>query len=34
MCDSDKKLFKKSNFELIIWKNMQQNVRIKILCQN
>ena len=27
-------LMKNSNFELNIWKNMQQNVRIKISCQN
>ena len=27
-------LMKNSNFELNIWKNMQQNVRIRILCQN
>ena len=26
--------YKKSNFELTIWENMQQNIRIKISCQN
>ena len=28
------KISKNLNFEFNIWKNMQQNVRIKISCQN
>ena len=34
LCAILMKILKNSNFELNIWKNMQQNVRIKISCQN
>ena len=33
MCHCDENL-EKIKFELNIWKNMQQNVKIKVSCQN
>ena len=34
LCAILMKIYENSNFELNMWKNIQQNVRVKILCQN